>query len=89
MIFVSFLLFISLPPTFGFERHVLESVNQGYDFFIKEFVVPRLPNVLIDLWESIELWSRWSHLFSLPKQKVHVLLYRCTREVTPKKRIVR
>ena len=68
---------------------MLKSVNHGYDFPIKEFIAPRLPNVPIDPWEVIELWSQWNHLFSLPKHKVHVLVYRCSWEVTRKGRIVR
>ena len=88
MILIYFFLFVSLPPTFCLKRRMLESVNWGYDFPIKEFLIPRLSNVPTDPWEGIELWSQWSHLFSLPKQKVHVLVYGCTREVTRKGRII-
>ena len=84
MIFICFLLFVSLSITFCLKRRGLESVNRGYDFPIKEFVAPRLLNVPTNPWKGIELWSQWNHIFSLPKQTVHVLVYRCTREVTQK-----
>ena len=89
MILYLFLFFVSFSPTFCLKGRMLESISWGYDFPIKEFVILRLPDVPEDPWEGVELWSQWSHLFSLPKQKVHVLLYRCTRKVTRRGHIVR
>ena len=68
MILVYFLFFVSLSPTLCLKRRMLESVNRGYDFPLKEFVIPRLPNVPTDPREGIELW------FS-SKPEIHVLVY--------------